>query len=136
VPNMRFWEWSSAYAELEAWRDQVRDLDVSREIAQGLRDSGDGTVVVLGSGAHLPETGPARLVLADFDREHLDRALAGGRLTGYHALGLRLPVEDQSADTVIITSRLAGIWETWGEYIIAEAMRIGGKVRTFFDDRH
>ena len=40
---------------------------------------------------------------------------------------------DQSVDYVIVTSRLSGLWERWGEAVRAEAHRIGRTVDIFAD---
>ncbi|GAA3126516.1 SgcJ/EcaC family oxidoreductase [Streptosporangium carneum] len=131
IAGWRFWDWDEEYRALEAWRHRARDTDVSDEVAEALRrtgrDDGDG-VVVVGAGGRLPASLPPSAVVLDFDRELLDRALAGGRHTGHHAIGLRTPLADRSADTVIITSRLAGLWEGWGGELLAEARRVGREV--------
>jgi hypothetical protein len=59
----------------------------------------------------------------------LARALADGRHTGYQLIGIRTPLRTGSVDTVIITSRLGGLWDRWGEQVLAEAHRIGRQVR-------
>ncbi len=46
-----------------------------------------------------------------------------------HAIGLHTPLEDHSVDVVVLTSRLAGLWERWCLPILAEARRIGREVR-------
>ena len=57
---------------------------------------------------------------------------ADGGHTGYNSIGLRTPLADQCVGTVIITSRLSGLWECWHEGVTREAERIGRRViRTF-----
>ncbi|HXL18129.1 MAG TPA: hypothetical protein VN961_11485, partial [Streptosporangiaceae bacterium] len=65
-----------------------------------------------------------------FDRDLLDQALAAGYSSAHHAIGLRTPLADQCVDTVLITSRMAGLWMRWGDDIMAEGQRIGRDVRT------
>lgn len=127
-----FWTWDDDYRRLETWRRESRGLPVTAELAEAARrvPSGD-RVAVLGAGGSLP-AGLPPAVLMDFDRELLDHALAGGGgHTGYHAIGLRTPLADRSVDTVVLTSRLAGLWPRWREALLAEAHRIGRQVITF-----
>jgi glycosyltransferase involved in cell wall biosynthesis len=130
ISSYRYWEWDSAYQQLVAWTRAARDLDVSPELRSAARDIRAGErVAVFGCGATVP-AGVASAVLFDFDSDLLGRALAGGRHTGYHRVGLRTPLPDQSVDVAIITSRLAGVWDNWGGELLAEAHRVGRRVRT------
>ena len=70
----------------------------------------------------------APAVLLDFDQELLEQALADGRHTGEHTLGLRTSLPDHCVDTVVITSRLAGLRERWNDDLLIEAHRIGRRV--------
>ncbi|NUT95583.1 MAG: glycosyltransferase [Saccharothrix sp.] len=120
--------WEEYYGEVVDWRRQVRDLDVSDEIARALAEAGPvESVVVLGCGGSVPASLPPA-VLMDFDRELLDRALADGGHTGYHAIGLETPLPDRGADLVVITSRLSGLRGRWNADLLAEAQRIGRRV--------
>ncbi|MFC8845401.1 MULTISPECIES: glycosyltransferase family A protein [unclassified Micromonospora] len=51
--------------------------------------------------------------------------LDSGSSITHHGLGLRTPWPDNSFDRVVITSRLSRLWPQWGEFIRAEASRIG-----------
>ena len=44
---------------------------------------------------------------------------------GYHAIGLRTALPAKSADVVIVTSRLSGLWPRFGNQILREAGRVG-----------
>jgi hypothetical protein len=106
---------------------------VADEIAAALRRTGAGDrVAILGCGAVLP-AGAEHAEVADFDSELLEQAVAGSDATGHHAIGARTVLGDQSVDVVIVTSRLAGLWERWGDSIRAEAHRIGRTVDIFAD---
>ncbi|MEQ4304159.1 glycosyltransferase [Plantactinospora sp. B6F1] len=131
VDDDLFWPWEDEYNDLLRHTRKVRDLEVAAEIEQALRGSSPtGTVAVVGSGAQLPDSLRPATVL-DFDRELVDRAVRDGRHVGHHALGLRTPLADGSVDVVVLTSRLAGLWDRWKDRLLAEAHRIGRDVRCF-----
>jgi glycosyltransferase involved in cell wall biosynthesis len=120
--------WEDCANELLDWTRQVREQDVCQEIRAALRESDRvDRIAVIGSGAAVPDwLAPA--VLLDFDRELLELALADGRHTGQHTLGLRTSLPDHCVDTVVITSRLAGLRERWNDDVLIEAHRIGRRV--------
>jgi GT2 family glycosyltransferase len=125
--NADMWLCERYYRELRAWSEQARDMDVAAELADAARHVSPGERVgIIGSGAVVPASLAGATVM-DFDRQLLDRAEAVGQ--GHHTIGLRTPLPDQSVDTVLITSRLAGVWPRWGEAILTEARRIGRQVR-------
>ena len=114
--------------ELERWTRQARELDVSAEIeaaAAGL--AADTRLAIFGCGASVPRWLPSAALL-DFDADLLDRATAGGTHTGYHAIGLHTALPAKSVDVVIVTSRLSGLWDRFGDQIIREAGRVGQRV--------
>jgi glycosyltransferase involved in cell wall biosynthesis len=127
-----YWRWEGTWLELRRWTEQVAELDVSGEITQALERVAAGEkIAVFGSGATLPAgLGPA--VVVDFDSALVARATSGTDHTAMHAVGVRTLLPDQSVGTVVITSRLSGMWPTWGEHIMAEAHRIGRKVELLF----
>ncbi len=121
------------FGELIEWGGKVRDLAVAGEIAAAAGGVPvGGRIAVLGCGGVLPVSLPSAVVM-DFDRGLLDQALAaGGGHAGYNSIGLRTPLADRSVDVVVITSRLAGLWDRWHEVLTREAERIGERViRTF-----
>jgi glycosyltransferase involved in cell wall biosynthesis len=115
-------------AALERWTREAHDLDVREEIeAAAVGLPADARIVVFGCGPSVPDWLPPATLL-DFDAGLLAKATAGGRHAGHHAIGLRTAVASKSADTVIVTSRLSGIWDWYGERIMREASRIGRSV--------
>lgn len=118
---------SESYA-LQCWTREARALEVRAEIeaaAAGL--AADARVAVFGCGPSVPDWLPPA-VLADFDADLLARAVTGGKHTGYHAIGLRTALPSRSADVVIVTSRLGGLWASHGDQIMREASRVGRRV--------
>jgi validoxylamine A glucosyltransferase len=127
------YQWDPLFGELLEWSGKAGDLIVADEIAEaaGTVPAG-GRIAVLGCGGVLPASlRPA--VVMDFDRVLLDQALAAGGHTGYHSIGLRTPLAGRSVDTVIITSRLSGLWDRWHEVVTREADRIGTRIIRTFD---
>jgi hypothetical protein len=128
-----YWRWEQDWLDLQAWTSKLRDVDVAEEIAAGLRRTGaQGRVAIFGCGMLLPP-GAEHAEVADFDRELLEQAVQGAEVTGHHAIGIRTVLGDQSVDVVLVTSRLAGLWERWGDSVRAEAHRIGRTVDVFAD---
>lgn len=130
VDDYQYWSWEDDNNDLLRYTGEVRGLDVTDEIEQALRGtSGTERVAIIGAGGAVPSSLRPAIVM-DFDRELVDR-FRGGPHVAHHALGLRTPLADQSVDIVVITSRLAGVWDRWKDRILAEANRIGCDVRCF-----
>jgi glycosyltransferase involved in cell wall biosynthesis len=131
VERDEYFRWEQDYLDLEEWTRQARGLDVSEEIADALGRAAPGDrVAVFGCGGVLPP-GLAGADIADFDQDLLNIAARAAGATGHHSMGIRTVLPDQSVDVVIVTSRLAGLWDRWGESVLIEARRIGGKVDVF-----
>ncbi len=125
------WSWEADYGDLLEWQRKVADRGVAAEIADAIRDLPPGTkIAVIGAGGEVPPDAPPLTVL-DFDPALVRRATESGVHTGHHALGLRTPLADGSVDTVVITSRLDGLWDRWRDDLLVEAGRIGSDVRVF-----
>jgi glycosyltransferase involved in cell wall biosynthesis len=127
------------YEDVLAWAETVRGRDVRDEIEQAARDTTRGEhrcrIAVFGCGAKVPDRIGATVPdyrLVDFDADLLAAAVAPGAHPGCHGIGLRTPWADKSADLVIISSRMRGLWERWSEDLLAEAHRIGHAVRVAF----
>ena len=119
----------SATAALDTWTVRAAALDVLPELDRACEDiAADAKVAIIGCGGTVPRSLPPATLL-DFDQRLLARALEASPHTGYHALGLRTPLPSSAFDVVVITSRLAGLWDRWGKDIVSEAHRIGAAVR-------
>jgi hypothetical protein len=119
--------WEESHA-LERWTREARELEVRAEIeraAAGL--AADARLTIFGCGPSVPEWLPPA-ALMDFDAGLLAQATAGGTHTGYHAIGLRTALPAKSADLVVVTSRLGGLWNRYGDQIVREAGRVGQRV--------
>jgi GT2 family glycosyltransferase len=128
-----YWTWEAELRSLDAWTAEVRDLDVAEELAATAEVAALGeTVAVFGAGARVPASLPPA-VLFDFDPDLVQQAVtaSGGRHTGHRAIGLRTTLPDQAVDSVIITSRMRGLWGRWESDLLAEARRIGRTVHVF-----
>jgi glycosyltransferase involved in cell wall biosynthesis len=116
-------------ARLAAWAREAAGLAVTGEIADLAAGIPAGaSVAVFGCGPAVPDSLPPA-TLVDFDRGALAKALAQGGHTGYRLIGIRTPLRAGSVDVVILTSRLRGLWDHWGDLILTEAHRIGRQVR-------
>ena len=126
-----FWHWEQTYQELLDWQRQAGGLSVGDEIAKAMADvPDDESVAIIGCGADVPAT-MTGAILVDFDDHLLERAVRAGDHSGYHAVGLHTLLADDSVDTVVITSRMAGLWATWSAEILAEADRIGRRTISY-----
>jgi glycosyltransferase involved in cell wall biosynthesis len=136
--NRPFFDWDVEYRNLLTWQQESAPRVTDELEAAAKRIPTGDRVAVFGAGAQIPESLGAAL-LFDFDRALLDQALADlstrtgtGTNEAIHAIGLRTPLPDDSVDTVVLTSRLAGLWPRWRDDILSEAHRIGRSVlRTF-----
>lgn len=114
--------------ELARWTQEARELDVHAEIkaaAAGL--AADTRLAIFGCGPSVPQWLPSATLL-DFDADLLAQATANGTHAGYHAIGLRTALPAKSADVVIVTSRLSGLRQRFGDQIMREAGRVGQRV--------
>ncbi|WP_239678811.1 class I SAM-dependent methyltransferase [Natronosporangium hydrolyticum] len=118
-----------AYQALERWQWQARGMDVRAELADASTGMAPGRIAAFGCGATVPASWPPDGALIDFDSDLLARA--GAERPGaprVHAIGIHTPYPDEYFDRVVISSRLAGLWDQHGELLLAEARRIGREV--------
>lgn len=128
-----YWLWESSYQELLDWQEQALGLSVRDEIAKAMVDiPEDESIAIIGSGDDLPAA-LRSATLVEFDERLLSRAVRASNHCGYHSVGLHTPLADDSVGSVIITSRMAGLWGSWGPQILAEAGRIGRRTIAFTD---
>jgi glycosyltransferase involved in cell wall biosynthesis len=114
--------------ELERWTQEARELDVHAEIEAAVAGlAADARLAIFGCGPSVPPLPPSTALL-DFDANLLAQATAGGAQAGYHAIGLHTALPAKSADVVIVTSRLSGLWPRFGDQIMREAGRVGQRV--------
>lgn len=120
-----------AYQALQHWQALAGDMDVRAELAEAVAGAGNPRLVAaIGCGDAVPANWPEDCALIDFDAELLALAAADRPgATSVQAIGLHTPFADQSFDLVVITSRLAGLWDRYGELLLEEARRIGRHVR-------
>ncbi|MFH8470796.1 glycosyltransferase [Streptomyces sp. NPDC017991] len=124
------WNVEDEYRLVLAAAERARGTDVRAELAALHGFPADQRVAVLGCGADLPAGRTAGVRWFDFDGRLAGAAAPGGRVE--HALGVRLPCADGSVDRILVTSRLAGLWERWQEHIVAEGHRLGARVEVPF----
>ncbi len=114
------------------WTRQCADVTVAAELEQAFKQiAPDARVAVFGAGTVIPAVEQS-CVLADFDRAVVDRLFeenSGAQRDVRHNVGIRTALPDKAVDTVVITSRLSGLWDMFGPAILAEAHRIGAHVR-------
>lgn len=124
----RFWPLEEYYQAVLGCTEQARGLSVTKEIEWYAALVPPGCrMAVFGCGGEPPASLPPA-VLADYDQDLLD-AITDGRHQIYRSIGIRTPLADHAVDVVIITSRLRGLWDRWGDRILAEACRVGAEVR-------
>jgi len=120
-----------AYQALRDWQPRARGMDVRAELAEAVAGpEHPGRIAVFGCGEAIPADWPEQCALLDFDAELLERAgVDRPGATRVHAIGIHTPFPDRSFDLVVISSRLAGLWDRYGELVVGEARRIGRHVR-------
>jgi hypothetical protein len=122
------WRLGLEHQALAHWVGAAPAADVSAEVADLLSVvPRDATIAVFGCGSPAPDR-PG--FYFDFDRTVVEAIGEGPGRSGRQAIGIRTNLADSAVDVVVVTTRLHGLWETWGADIMAEAHRIGATVRT------
>ena len=112
---------------------RCRDLEVGPLIEEEFARIPPGKrVAVFGAGPTVPASVPPS-VLADFDPQAVELLRATGGHDVRYNVGIRTALPDGAVDVVVITPRLSGIWEQFGEAILAAADRVGAQTRCLFD---
>lgn len=127
--NRPFFDWDAEYRKFLMWQERNGTPRVTDELAAAAKRIPVGDrVAVFGAGAQVPGELSGALAM-EFDSSLIEPA---GARHPIHAIGLRTPLGDDSVDTVVLTSRLAGLWPRWREDLLSEAHRVGRTVvRTF-----
>jgi len=129
-------ELEAAYRELLRWTGQARELGVRDELAAATADlPGTASVVAFGCGDELPAAWARPVAVVDFDAALLAGAARHADAPAHLGIGVRTPLPDGAADVVVVSSRLRGLWDRWGEGVLAEARRVGREVRVPFLER-
>jgi GT2 family glycosyltransferase len=122
-----FYDLQEYYQALLAWEVQAKAIDVLEEVESFCRSLPPGArVAILGVGSSIPESRPDA-ILFDFDRQFIQtmRTPACGI---HHRIGLRTGLPDSSIDSLLITSRMQGIWGRFAYPIMLEAKRVANNV--------
>jgi validoxylamine A glucosyltransferase len=110
------------------WEVQAKDIDVLREVESFCRTLPPGArAAILGVGSSIPESRPDA-ILFDFDRQFI-RTMRLSACGIHHRIGLRTGLPDNSIDSLLITSRMRGIWGRFAYPIMLEAKRVANNVR-------
>jgi glycosyltransferase involved in cell wall biosynthesis len=123
-----FFDLQEYYRALIEWEVQAKGIDVLQEVQSFCRALPPGKrVAILGVGSSIPESRPDA-VLFDFDRQFI-RTMQMPACGIHHRIGLRTGLPDNSVDSLLITSRMQGIWGRFGDPIMLEAKRVANDVR-------
>jgi glycosyltransferase involved in cell wall biosynthesis len=117
------------YRALLGWSETARCDEPAPGWGTAAPDPRGERVLVIGCGTTSAPRGAEGWTLLDYDEELLRQRpdSASGPLV--HGLGVRTAFADGSFDAVVVTSRLTGLWDRWGDEILAEARRLAPDVR-------
>ena len=122
------------YVALLGWSEKSRATDPAPQWDTQVGGLGAERVAVFGAGTTPVPADAAAWTLFDFDDELLRQRTDPAGHTALHRLGVRTGYPDGAFDTVVITSRLTGLWPRWGREIKQEAARLAPDVRILFPD--
>ncbi|MBV9446400.1 MAG: glycosyltransferase [Streptosporangiaceae bacterium] len=123
-----FYDIQGHYRALIDWEIQAKGINVLQEVQSFCRASAPGMrLAILGVGSSIPESWK-NVVLFDFDRQFSQTPRVPG-CGVHHRIGLRTGLPDNSIDSLLITSRMRGIWGRLGDPIMIEAKRVANDVR-------
>jgi glycosyltransferase involved in cell wall biosynthesis len=122
------------YLALLAWGEKSRTADPAPrwDTQEGLAQAGR-RVAVFGAGT-TPAPPDAAWTLFDFDDELLRQRADPAGCTALNRLGVSTGHPDGAFDTVVVTTRLTGLWARWGREIKQEAARLAPDVRVLFPE--
>jgi GT2 family glycosyltransferase len=123
-----FYDLQEYYQALLDWEVQAKAIDVRQEVESFCRSLPPGArFAILGVGNSIPESRPDA-ILFDFDRQFI-RTIRMPGCGIHHRIGLRTGLPDNSIDSLLITSRIQGIWGRFAYPIMLEAKRVANNVR-------
>lgn len=123
VSNTLFFDLQDYYQALLEWEEQAKEIDVKQEVRSFCQAMPPGTRgAILGIGDAISES-RTDCILFDFDRQFA-RTVQDPSRGIYHRIGLRTGLPDNSIDSLLVTSRMRGIWERFGDLIMLEAKRV------------
>jgi glycosyl transferase family 2 len=123
-----FYDLQDYYQALLDWEVQAKAIDVLQEVESFCQSSPPGArVAILGVGNSIPESRPDA-VMFDFDRQFI-RTMEDPACGVHHRIGLRTGLPDNGIDSMLITSRLQGLWGRFAYPIMLEAKRVAKNVR-------
>ena len=119
-----FFDIHEYYQALLDWGAQAKAIDVLPEVESFCRAlPPSARVAILGAGNFIPESRPDA-ILFDFDRQFIQMS----DCAVHHRIGLRTDLPDNSIDSLLITSRMQGIWGRFAYPIMLEAKRVANNV--------
>jgi validoxylamine A glucosyltransferase len=126
-PDVQF-ELEAHYRALLEWQISSHTISVAAEIERFIKTCHPGSRIgILGTGEFLPES-MGMAVLFDFDAEFCQPLRRDGRAVR-QSVGLRTHLKSGSLDSLLITSRMRGIWNRLGGAIETEARRVAADVQ-------
>jgi GT2 family glycosyltransferase len=125
-PSASF-ELQDHYRALIEWEIAAKDVDVRQEVQDFCREQSGKRLAIIGIGAAVPEPG-TNVTLFDFDQQ-FSRTTSLPNRSVRHRIGMRTGLPDDSVDSLLITSRLRGVWGRLCTAIMNEAKRVARDVR-------
>jgi validoxylamine A glucosyltransferase len=115
------------YKALVEWQNEAKGIDVLEEVRRFCQESpSDERIAILGVGSSIPESRPDA-ILFDFDKDFI-RAMSEPACGIHQRIGLRTGLPDNSIDSLLITSRMRGIWGRFGDPVMLEAKRVANNI--------
>jgi glycosyltransferase involved in cell wall biosynthesis len=122
-----FFDLQEYYQSVIEWETQAKEIDVLGEVRRFCQESPSGErIAILGVGSSIPESRPDAM-LFDFDK-HFVRTTRESACGIHHRIGLRTGLPDNSIDSLLVTSRMRGIWGRFGDPIMLEAKRVANNI--------
>jgi validoxylamine A glucosyltransferase len=122
-----FYDLQDNYRILKEWEKQARKIDIADEVLSFRRSvPTNGSISIIGAGDTVIEP-EQNATLFDFDQQFCQSRQVPDRRVR-NRIGLYTGLPDKSVDSLLITSRLRGIWKCFGDPIMREASRVADNV--------